>query len=85
MRGAKGNNLRDVDVRFPLGVFTCVSGVSGSGKSTLVNDTLYRALANALNGAKEEPAPHRTIEGLEAIDKIIDINQSPCSRGRGGA
>ncbi len=80
VRGAKGNNLRDVDVRFPLGVFTCVSGVSGSGKSTLVNDTLYRALANALNGAKEEPAPHRTIEGLEAIDKIIDINQSPIGR-----
>ncbi|MFO0723756.1 MAG: excinuclease ABC subunit UvrA [Myxococcota bacterium] len=80
VRGASGNNLRNVDVRFPLGVLTCVTGVSGSGKSTLVNDTLYKALSNAVNGTHEEAAPHRALEGVEAIDKIIDINQSPIGR-----
>ena len=80
VRGARGHNLKGLDVRFPLGVFTCVTGVSGSGKSTLVNDTLYKALANALNGAKEEPSPHAGIDGLELLDKIINIDQSPIGR-----
>jgi excinuclease ABC subunit A len=80
IRGASGNNLRKIDVRFPLGVLTCVTGVSGSGKSTLVNDTLYKALAHEMHGAKDEPALHREIEGLEAIDKVIDIDQSPIGR-----
>jgi len=80
VRGAKGHNLRNIDVEFPLGVLCCVTGVSGSGKSTLVNDTLYVALAKQLLGAKAEPAVHKTIEGTAAIDKIIDINQSPIGR-----
>jgi excinuclease ABC subunit A len=80
VRGASGNNLKSVDVAFPLGTFTCVTGVSGSGKSTLVNDTLYRALAAELYGAQEEAAPHRTLEGVREIDKVIDIDQSPIGR-----
>jgi excinuclease ABC subunit A len=80
VRGAKGNNLRNLDVRFPLGVFITVTGVSGSGKSTLINDTLYRALAQKLYDAKDAPAAHGRIDGLDAIDKCIDIDQSPIGR-----
>ncbi|MFN3686585.1 excinuclease ABC subunit UvrA [Salinarimonas sp.] len=78
--GARGNNLKDVDVEIPLGTFTCVTGVSGGGKSTLVIDTLYKAVARKLNGAMEHPAPHDRIEGLEHLDKVIDIDQSPIGR-----
>ena len=78
--GATANNLKNVDAEFPLGVFTCVTGVSGSGKSTLVVDTLYRALARQLNGARQSPAAHTAIKGLEHLDKVIDIDQSPIGR-----
>ena len=78
--GARGNNLKDVTARIPLGLFTCVTGVSGGGKSTLVIDTLYKAAARHLNGASEPPAPHDRIEGLDEIDKVIDIDQSPIGR-----
>ncbi len=78
--GARGNNLKNVTVEAPLGLFTCVTGVSGGGKSTLVIDTLYKAAARHLNGASDPPAPHERIEGLEAIDKVIDIDQSPIGR-----
>ncbi|MEQ9501344.1 MAG: excinuclease ABC subunit UvrA [Deltaproteobacteria bacterium] len=80
VKGAKGNNLRDIDVSFPLGVFTCVTGVSGSGKSTLVNDTLYASLARDIYNAKAKPAPHAKIDGLKHVDKVIDIDQSPIGR-----
>jgi excinuclease ABC subunit A len=78
--GAKANNLKNVSAEFPIGLFTCVTGVSGSGKSTLTIDTLYRAVARRLNGAREAPAEHDKIEGLEHIDKVIDIDQSPIGR-----
>ncbi len=78
--GARGNNLKDVTAEIPLGTFTCVTGVSGGGKSTLVVDTLYKAIARKLNGAMEHPAPHERIEGLEHLDKVIDIDQSPIGR-----
>lgn len=78
--GARGNNLKDVTVDIPLGCFVCVSGVSGGGKSTLVIDTLYKAVARRLNGSIEHPAPHERIEGLEHLDKVIDIDQSPIGR-----
>jgi excinuclease ABC subunit A len=78
--GAAEHNLRDITVDFPLGRFTCVTGVSGSGKSTLVNETLHRALARDLHGAGLKPGRHRTLEGLELIDKVIDIDQSPIGR-----
>ncbi|MDG2571170.1 excinuclease ABC subunit UvrA, partial [Vibrio parahaemolyticus] len=78
--GAKGNNLKDVTAEIPLGTFTCITGVSGGGKSTLVIDTLYKAVARKLNGALEHPAPHDRIEGLEHLDKVIDIDQSPIGR-----
>jgi len=80
LKGAKGNNLKNIDVRFPLGKFVCVTGVSGSGKSTLVNDTLYPVLNHYFFHALREPLPYSSIEGLENIDKVIQINQSPIGR-----
>ena len=78
--GATGNNLKSVDAAFPVGLFTCVTGVSGSGKSTLVNDTLYAAVARTLYRAHEEPAPHEAVEGIENFDKVINVDQSPIGR-----
>ncbi len=78
--GARGNNLKNVTAEIPLGLFTCVTGVSGGGKSTLVIDTLYKAVARKLNGASEHPAPFDRLEGLEHLDKVIDIDQSPIGR-----
>ena len=78
--GARGNNLKNVTAEIPLGTFTCITGVSGGGKSTLIIDTLYRAVARRLNGAFEQPAPFDRIEGLEHLDKVIDIDQSPIGR-----
>jgi excinuclease ABC subunit A len=80
LRGASGNNLRGLDVAFPLGLMTCVTGVSGSGKSTLVNDTLYRAVAQGLGLVAETPAPFEALEGAELLDRVIDISQSPIGR-----
>jgi excinuclease ABC subunit A len=80
INGASGNNLRDLDVSIPLGIMTCVTGVSGSGKSTLINDTLYKAAAEILNKSSHDPAPHTSIEGLEHVDRIIDISQRPIGR-----
>ena len=78
--GAQENNLKNVDVEFPLGVFTCVTGVSGSGKSSLVNEILYKSLAKELNRARTIPGKHKKIEGIKQLDKIIDIDQSPIGR-----
>ncbi len=80
VKGARGNNLKDVDVDVPLSTFTCVTGVSGGGKSTFLIDTLYKSAARRLNGARDNPAPHDKIEGLEVLDKVIDIDQSPIGR-----
>jgi len=80
IRGARGNNLKNVDLDLPLGLFVCVTGVSGSGKSTLVNDTLYAAIARALYGASVEPAPHDSIAGIELVDKVVSVDQSPIGR-----
>jgi excinuclease ABC subunit A len=78
--GARGNNLKDVTLEIPAGLFTCVTGVSGSGKSTLINDTLYPIAANNLNRANQDIAPHDDITGLEHFDKVVDIDQSPIGR-----
>ncbi|MBD8894362.1 excinuclease ABC subunit UvrA [Roseibium litorale] len=78
--GARGNNLKNVNADIPLGTFTCVTGVSGGGKSTFLIDTLFKAAARRLNGARENPAPHDRIDGLELLDKVIDIDQSPIGR-----
>ncbi len=80
IRGAKGNNLKSVDMEIPLGTFVCVTGVSGGGKSTLVIETLYKALARRLMAAREIPAEHTAIDGVEHLDKVIDIDQSPIGR-----
>ncbi len=78
--GARGNNLKNVSVAFPVGLFSCVTGVSGSGKSTLVNDTLYAAVAKSLYNSHAEPEPHDAITGLDAFDKVISVDQSPIGR-----
>jgi excinuclease ABC subunit A len=80
IRGASGNNLKHIDVSIPLGLVTCVTGVSGSGKSTLINDTLYRRVAAVLNNSSQDPAPCTDIHGLEHLDRVIDVNQSPIGR-----
>jgi excinuclease ABC subunit A len=80
LRGASGNNLKDVDLEIPTGLFTCITGVSGSGKSTLINDTLYALAANEINGASHKPAAFREVEGLDLFDKVVDIDQSPIGR-----
>ncbi len=81
LRGAHGNNLRDINVEIPLGLMTCITGVSGSGKSTLINDTLAPIAMRALNGATQrEVAPHESVEGIEYLDKVVDIDQSPIGR-----
>jgi excinuclease ABC subunit A len=80
VKGAKANNLQDVTASIPLGTFTCITGVSGSGKSTLIVETLYKALARRLNGAREHPGEHSGLDGLGHLDKVIDIDQSPIGR-----
>ncbi|WP_298917516.1 excinuclease ABC subunit UvrA [uncultured Algimonas sp.] len=80
VEGAYGNNLKDIDVDFPLGVMTCVTGVSGGGKSTLTIETLYKAAARRINKATKAPMPHRAVHGLDALDKVIQIDQSPIGR-----
>ncbi|MDR4185509.1 excinuclease ABC subunit A, partial [Bacillus subtilis] len=78
--GARENNLRNLDVKIPLGVFTCITGVSGSGKSTLIDSILYPSLADRLNGARIVPGKHTRIEGMDQCDKVIHVNQNPIGR-----
>ena len=80
VRKAAANNLKSIDVSFPLGQFICVTGVSGSGKSTLVNDVLFQSLVRKLHNAKTVPGKHDRIDGVEHIDKVIEIDQSPIGR-----
>lgn len=80
LKGARGNNLKNVTLELPLGLITCITGVSGSGKSTLINDTLAKITARELNRAQEEPAPYDDIRGLEHLDKVINVDQSPIGR-----
>src|SRR3546814_7064780 len=80
LKGATGNNLKNVDVSIPLGTFTCVTGVSGGGKSTLVIETLWKALARRLHNAREHAGPFEALEGLDKVDKVVDIDQSPIGR-----
>jgi excinuclease ABC subunit A len=80
LKGAAGNNLKNVDLEIPVGLFTCVTGVSGSGKSTLINDTLYPLAANRLNKANHDVAPYESVSGLKHLDKVVDIDQSPIGR-----
>jgi excinuclease ABC subunit A len=80
LRGARGNNLKNVELVLPVGLFVCVTGVSGSGKSTLINDTLYTAVAREIYGSVHEPAPHDSIRGMEFFDKAISVDQSPIGR-----
>ncbi len=80
VKGAKENNLKNINVKFPVGTLTCVTGVSGSGKSSLVNEILYKSLAHTLNGAGTQPGKHKEVLGTEVLDKVIDINQSPIGR-----
>jgi excinuclease ABC subunit A len=80
LKGASGNNLKGIDVSFPLGLFICVTGVSGSGKSSLINDTLYRILAKHFYGSIEQPLEYKSISGIEMIDKVVDVDQSPIGR-----
>jgi len=80
LRGARGNNLKSIDLALPVGLFVCVSGVSGSGKSTLINDTLYHAVARELYGSTHEPAAHDSVQGLEFFDKAVSVDQSPIGR-----
>ena len=80
INGARGNNLKGISVRLPVGLLICITGVSGSGKSTLINDTLYNAAARHLYGSTAEPAPHEAIDGLEHFDKVVNVDQSPIGR-----
>ncbi|NEL79315.1 MAG: ATP-binding cassette domain-containing protein, partial [Xanthomonas perforans] len=80
LRGATGNNLKNVDLDIPAGLLTCITGVSGSGKSTLINDTLFSLAANEINGASHPVAAHREVENLDLFDKVVDIDQSPIGR-----
>ncbi|GGD56519.1 excinuclease ABC subunit UvrA [Pseudoxanthomonas indica] len=80
LKGASGNNLKNVDLEIASGLFTCITGVSGSGKSTLINDTLYALAANEINGASHKPAPYAEVTGLDLFDKVVDIDQSPIGR-----
>ncbi|SUA20742.1 excinuclease ABC subunit A [Neisseria gonorrhoeae] len=82
LKGARGNNLKNVTLELPLGLITCITGVSGSGKSTLINDTLAKITARELNRAQEEPAPYDDIRGLEHLDKVINVDQSPSAAPR---